>query len=129
MKRIIVVSFIISAFLLAAVAHAQDVYPVPGQKDMFKGSISVEKYEPYPAAKEDGKIGRLYGYVYGKEKKAENSKKFYVMKDSKITKKGGGAATLNDVKADTVVLVTYKKIASKKKGEEDTLEVTELEIQ
>jgi hypothetical protein len=129
MKKILIASFVIVAFALSTVAMAADVYPVEGKKDTFKGSILVEKYEPYPAAKEDGKIGRLYGWVFGKEKSKENSKKFYVMKDSKIAKKDGSAATLNDIKADMSVLVTYKVIKAKKKGDDDDLDVLEIEIQ
>lgn len=129
MKKVLIASFVLAAFLgLALAAHAQDVYPVPGTKDMFKASITVKNYEPYNAPKEDGKIGRLYGWVGGVEKTKE-AKKYYVMKTSKITKKGGDAANLNDVKADTVVLATYKKLPSKKKGEDPDLEITELEIQ
>jgi hypothetical protein len=129
MKKVLIATFILAAFLMTTVVFAQDVYPVPGQKDMYKGSITVQKYEPYPAAKEDGKIGRLYGWVFGKDKKDENLKKLYVMKTTKVTKKGGGDATLNDVKADSVVLVTYKVIKSKNKKDPDDLEATEVELQ
>lgn len=128
MKKVLLITVAI-AFILSAVAYAADVYPVPGMKDTFRASYQVKAYEPYPAAKEDGKIGRLLGWVYGKEKTDANLKKIYVMKTTKITKKGGGEATLNDVKADGVVLVTYKVIASKKKGDEPDLEALEMELQ
>jgi len=129
MKKVLIASFVLVAFMMAAVVvHAQDVYPVPGTTNMYKASLTIKAYEPYPAAKEDGKIGRLYGWVGGVDKTKE-AKKYYAMKDTKVTKKGGAAATWNDVKADSVVLATYKKVVSKKRGEEADLELTEVEIQ
>ena len=129
MKKLLIASVIVAAILLAALVYAADkpsVYPVPGTTDMFKASVTVKNYEPYPAPKEDGKVGRLYGWVGGAVK-TEEAKKFYIMKDTKITKTGGAAATMNNVKPDSVVLVTYKDKAGKdKKGD---LEATELEIQ
>jgi hypothetical protein len=129
MKKVLIASFVLAAFLgVALLAHAQSVYPVPGSKDMFKASITVKNYEPYPSPKEDGKVGKLYGWVGGVDKTAE-AKKYYIMKTSKISKKDGAAATLSDLKEGTVIMTTYKKVESKKKGEDADLEVTEMVIQ
>ena len=122
MKKTILIAMIAFGLILSGVAFAQ-VYPVEGKPGMFRMSGAVDKYDPYPEAKKDLKIGRLYAYPYGKEKTNDNTKKFYVTKMTKITKKAGGDATVKDLKPKTVVLITYRKTAK------DQLLVQKIELQ
>ncbi len=110
MKKTVIIAMIAFGLILSGVAFAQ-VYPVEGKPGMFRMSGAVDKYDAYAEAKKDGKIGRLYAYPYGKKKTDENTKKFYVTKMTKITKKAGGNATVKDLKAETVILITYRKTA------------------
>jgi hypothetical protein len=111
MKRLILVSFILAAFLVSSLAFAQ-VYEVKGKKGVYTMGGAVHKYDPYDKAKDDGKIGKLYVLLPGKTK-GDDAKKLYVTKTSKITLVGGAVATVGQLNPGTSVKVTYKKTTKK----------------
>jgi hypothetical protein len=118
MKKLVIVAFVIGAFLVGSFALAQ-VYDKGG--GIFEMAGKVTKYEAYDAKKPDGKIGRLYVVPHGKEAKAGDTeeKKFYITDQTKLMKGTAVATPVNDLKAETVVKVRYKKtVATKDKPEE-----------
>ncbi len=108
MKKLLIVTLIMSGLLIASLAIAQ-VYEVQGKKGVYAMGGSVDKYEPYEAKKDDGKLGKLY--VFLPEKK-EDSKKLYVTDKTKITLKAGATATVAQLAPGAAVQVEYKKTTS-----------------
>ena len=121
MKKLILVSFMLAAFLISSVAVAQ-VYEVKGKKGVFTMGGTVHKYDPYDAKKDDGKLGRLYVLLPGKTKE-EDAKKLYVTDKSTIKLASGAEATIGQLNPGTSVKVTYKKTSK------NELIIREIEIQ
>ncbi len=121
MKKLILISVILAAFLVSSVAVAQ-VYEVKGKKGVYTMGGKIHKYDPYDKKKDDGKIGRLYILLPGKTKE-EDAKKLYVTDKSAIKLASGAEATVGQLNPDVSVKVTYKKTSK------NELVIREIEIQ